>query len=154
MYQTHKKGFTVVPPVASISGASAAALVIDTYAFDYLELWVLLGALAADMTALKLQESDVKASATALTGGVDISGTIFATDANDAGSTSVLPTTASDANKIYKFEIDLRGRKRYILLVATAGAGATYISALAELGRGQQMPTSASDKNVAQLMRV
>ncbi len=154
MLHTDKKAFIVVPPVASINGAGAAALVIDTLGFQYLEIWMMLGALAADMTALKLQESDVKASATTLTSGVDISGTVFVTDTNDAGGATAYPTTASDANKIYKWEIDLRGRKRYILLVATAGAGATYIAALAELSRGAQVPTLAADKGAAVVMRV
>lgn len=154
MYQVNKKIVNAVIPVVIVNNASEAALVIDTLGFDYLEVVIQLGATDIALTALKLQESEVKASATTLTGGADISGTVFGTDANDTGSTSTLPA-ATDDNKIYKFEIDLRGRKRYILPVITIGNGSVgaYCAGVAELSRGAQVPTSATEKGIAQLMR-
>lgn len=155
MYQTTKKLVQTVIPAAAVNNGSAVCQVIDCRGFDYLEVAILLGATDIALTALKLQESDATASATALTGGADIPGTVFGTDPNDTGSTSTLPA-ATDDNKVFKFEIDLRGRKRYILPVVAVGAGTTgaFVAGLAELSRGQQVPTSAADKGAAQLMRV
>ena len=155
MFQVRKKIVNTVNPVAIVNNASIAALVIDCQGFEYLEVIIQLGATDIALTVFKLQESEVKASATALTGGVDIAGTVFGTDLADTGVLSVLPS-ATDDNKIYKFEIDLRGRKRYILPVITVGVGATgaFVAGVAELGRGAQVPTSAVDKGVAQLLRV
>jgi len=155
VYHTSKKLVQTVIPAAVVNNGSVTCQVIDTKGFDYLEVSILLGATDIALTALKLQESDAKASATALTGGVDIAGTVFGTDANDTGSASTLPS-ATDDNKIFKFEIDLRGRKEFVLPVITVGNGTTgaFVAGLAELSRGAQVPTSASDKNAAQLMRV
>lgn len=155
MYHVGKKLVQTVIPAAAVNNGSVTCQVIDCYGFDYLEVSIQLGATDIALSALKLQESDAKASATALTGGADITGTVFGTDANDTGSTSTLPS-ATDDNKVFKFEIDLRGRKRYVLPVITVGNGTTgaFVAALAELSRGSQVPTSAADKNAAQLMRV
>lgn len=162
MFHTAKKVVNAVIPTALVNNASVVGQVIDTQGFEYLEVYVQLGATDIALTALKLQESDVKASATSLTGGTDISaantgttGTVFGTDAKDTGAASVLPS-ATDDFSIYKFEVDLRGRKRYILPVVTVGNGATgaYVAAIAELSRGAQVPTTAAEKGVAQLMRV
>lgn len=162
MYHTDKKAFLVTPPAAVVNNGSVTCNVIDTIGFRYLEVWVMLGATDIALSALKLQESDTEASGTSLTSGTDISatntgttGTVFGTDANDTGSTSTLPS-ATDDNHVFKFEIDLRGRKRYVLPVITVGNGTTgaYVCVLAELSRGAQVPTTAADKGATQLMRV
>ncbi len=64
---------------------------------------------------------------------VDVTGLVYGTSAGIAGTTSALPT-ATDDNKCFKFEIDLRGRKRYLDLVATCGDGATGTFATASSG--------------------
>jgi hypothetical protein len=154
MLDTKRKGVQVIIPQARVNNAAVTCQVIDCLGFDYLEIWLQVGAIDIALTVLKLTESNVKASATSLTSPSDITGTVFGTDNNDAGSTSVLPTT-TDANGVFKFEVDLRPRKRYILLAATVGNGSAgaFLSAIGELGRGQQVPTSAADKNASQLMR-
>lgn len=155
MYSVNKKIVNAIIPVAIVNNAAVSSLVIDTLGFDYLEFIVQLGATDIALSAFKVQESDTKTNSTTLSSGADVTGTVFGTDANDAGSTSTLPS-ATDDNKIYKFEIDLRGRKRYLQVQATVGSGSTgaYVSGIAELSRGQQVPTTAADKGVAQLMRV
>lgn len=162
-YQVEKFVQNVVPPAAIVNNASVTANVIDTQGFRFLEVYVILGATDIALTALKLTESDVKSSGTALTSPADISaanassysgGTVMGTDKNDTGVTSTLPS-ATDDNHVFKFEIDLRGRKRYILPVITVGNGSTgaYVCVLAELSRGENMPGTAAGKNVTQLMR-
>lgn len=155
MYGTDKKIVNAILPVAIVNNAAVSSLVIDTLGFAYLEIVVQLGATDIALTAFKVQEADAKSSATALTSGADVTGTVFGTDTADTGSASVLPG-ATDDNKIYKFEIDLRGRKRYLQVQATVGNGSTgaFLAAIAELSRGAQVPTTAADKGVAQLMRV
>jgi len=155
VYHVNRKIVNAVIPATIVNNAAVSSLVIDTAGFEYLEIVVQLGATDIALTAFKVQEADAKTNSTTLTSGADVPGTVFGTDANDAGTTSTLPS-ATDDNKIYKFEIDLRGRKRYLQFQATVGNGATgaFIAAVAELSRGAQVPTSAADKGVAQLMRV
>ena len=151
MKPTGYKTVQVIAPTAIVDNASWTTVTIDTLGFRFCEIFFMLGALDIAVAALKVQESDDSGMA----GAVDITGTIFGTDDNDTGSASTLPA-ATDDNKIYKFEIDLRGRKRYLDLVATGGDGTvgSYAAAWANLHEGENVPTSASDKNVAQLMRV
>lgn len=155
MYHVNKKAFNAIQPAAIVNNGAFTSQVIDTAGFAYLEIWVILGSIDATMAALKVQEADAKSSATALTSGADVTGTVVGTDANDGGTTSALPL-ATDDNKIVKFEIDLRGRKRYLQVQATAGNGAsgTFLTALAELSRGAQVPTAAADKGASFVMRV
>jgi hypothetical protein len=155
VFHTDKKLVNAILPVAIVDNAAVSSLVIDTLGFGYLEIAVQLGATDIALTAFKVQEADAKTNSTTLTSGADVTGTVFGTDANDTGSTSTLPS-ATDDNKIYKFEIDLRGRKRYLQVQATVGNGSAgaFIAAIAALSRGAQVPTSAADKGVAQLMRV
>ena len=93
------------------------------------------------MATLKVQESDDSG----MSGAADVSGLVFGTSTNIAGSTSTLPS-ATDDNKFFIFEIDLRARKRYLDLSATAGDGAagTYMAAWVELSRAETAPVSAS----------
>ena len=94
------------------------------------------------MTALKMQESDTSGS-----GHADITGLVYGTSSNIAGSTSALPS-ATDDNKTFLFEIDLKGRKRYLDLVATAGDGAagTFMAAVAVLGRAEDLTDTAAGR--------
>jgi hypothetical protein len=145
---------TVIPPQAIIDNAAATTNVIDTLGFDYLELYVCFGAMDIAVSAMKIQEAEVAASATALTSGADITASIVGTAALDTGSTSALPSATAD-NTIFKFEIDLRGRMRYLDLVITLGDGSagTFVCAYAILDRAEQVPVTAAQKGCAQVMR-
>jgi hypothetical protein len=139
----------VTPPGAIVDAAALTTNVIDTLGFDYCRIIVYLGATDIAMTALKVQESDVAASATALTGGTDITGTDF----------SVSPATlpgAGDDNKFFIIDIDLRGRKRYLDVAATGGDGTAgaYITILAQLLRASQVPATAAARGAAQALNV
>lgn len=145
----------VTPPAAIVDNAALTCNVIDTLGFRYLRVVMHLGASDIAVAAAKLQEADVAASATALTSGADITGTVFGTATNDAGVASTVPS-ATDDNKFFTWEIDLRGRKRYVLPVVTGGDGSAgaYIALWGELYRGEQVPTTAAQKGVAQNLRV
>ena len=151
MKPTGYKIVNVTPPAAIVDNAAFATTTIDTLGYRYLEVIVSLGALDIAVAAMKLQESD----ASNMSGAADITGAVFGTSANDTGSTSTLPA-ATDDNKVYKFEVDLRGRKRYIDLSLTGGDGTTgsYASVIALLWEGENVPASASAKGCGQVLKV
>jgi hypothetical protein len=143
------KFVSITPPAAIVDNASYTTTSIDTAGFEYLEVFVFLGATDIAMTALKLQESDTDGSY------ADVTGLIYGTSAGIAGTTAALPI-ATDDNKCFKFEVDLRGRKRYFDLVATAGDGAagTFLTAFALLSRASDHPVSASERGFGNIVRV
>lgn len=151
----HTKLFSVVPPGAIVDNAGYTANVIDTLGYDYCKVVCHIGATDIAMAALKVQESDTKSNTTTLTSGADVTGLVFGTSTDIAGTTSSLPSSTAD-NTFVVCEIDCRKRKRYLLLVATAGDGAagTYMSAHAELSRAEIAPVSASDRGCGQILRV
>lgn len=114
------------------TGATLTDVEVDTLGYDYLTVIVSTGNVAANMTALKLQESDSSGS-----GEADISGGAFTAPASTGGDNNVLAAF-----------IDLRKRKRYISTVATGGAGATLISAVGILSRAEVSPTSATERGL------
>jgi hypothetical protein len=117
---------------ASINNTSFTALSIDTQGFAAMDVIFHLGALDAAMTTLKLQESDDNSSYSDVSGG------------------SHTAPSATDGNKLYGWHVDLRGRKRYFKIVATAGNGtATVASAVAGLYRGAITPSSATARGFA-----
>jgi len=143
------KFVSITPPAAIVDNASYTTASIDTAGFEYLEVFVFLGATDIAMTALKLQESDTDGSY------ADVTGLIYGTSAGIAGTTAALPI-ATDDNKCFKFEVDLRGRKRYFDLVATAGDGTagTFLTAFALLSRASDHPVSASERGFGNIVRV
>jgi len=147
----HDKFVSITPPAAIVDNASYTTAAIDTAGFAYLRVLVYLGATDIAMTALKLQESDDSG----MSGAADITGLVYGTSASIAGTTSALPT-ATDDNKCFAFEVDLRGRKRYIDLVATAGNGdaGTFLTAFALLSRAGDVGVSASERGYGSILRV
>ena len=145
----------VTSPAAIVDNASLTCQVVDTQGFRYARYVFYFGAMDIAASALKVQEADAKSSATALTSGADITGAVYGTSTNDAGSTSTLPS-ATDDDKFFTIEIDLRGRKRYLNPVVTLGDGVagTYVCAWCELYRGEITPTTAAQKGASQNLRV
>ena len=146
----HDKFFAITPPAAIIDDASLTTATIDTQGFAYLRVLVVLGATDIAMTALKLQESDDSG----MSGAADITGLVYGTSAGIAGTTSALPS-ATDDNKCFSFEVDLRGRKRYIDLVATCGNGSagTFVTAFALLSRAADCPVTAAERGFGNILR-
>jgi len=135
----------IVP--ASINDATATEIELDTLGFDYCTIYVYFGAMAAAMTALSVKEGDTS-------GSYDSSAiAAYGATADIAGSTSALPT-ASDDNKCFMFDIDLKGRKRYLELTATGAAGANLIGAFALLSRADNGPVTAADRGAGNVVRI
>ncbi len=89
---------------------------------------------------MKVTESDTSGS-----GHADVSG-LAASGATGDGR---LPQDDDD-NKLFAFFIDLRGRKRYIDVTATAGDGTTgtFMAATYEPCRPKETPVSAADQGL------
>lgn len=145
--------FVVTQPAAIIDNASATTAAIDTADFDYCEILVMLGATDIALTALKVQHSN--ASDGSGDAYADITGLVYGTSTNIAGSTSALPS-ATDDNKIYKFEIDCRKTKRYLDLVVTVGDGSVggFVAAIARLSRSNYAAITASEAGFADILRI
>jgi hypothetical protein len=136
----------LVVPAAIVDNASFTTLVIDTVdattgqKWDYATIVVQLGATDIAMTALAVKESDDNSTNT------NVTGTVFGTAVDIDGTTTVLPASTDD-NKVEVIHLDLRKRKRYLQLLATAGDGTTgtYLSALCILSRGSVAPDSCAE---------
>lgn len=121
--QQVKTSIAIAPAV--VKNATATSNVIDATGADFIEIDLVIGTTDVALTALKVQESDVKTNATTLSSPSDVTGLVFGTSVDpDSGTTSVLPT-ASDSNKVFTFFVNTQGRKRYLQLVATAANGTT-----------------------------
>lgn len=134
------KVVNVIAPQVIKDDASWTESNIDTLGFSSVNVLFSLGASDIAMAALKLQESDDASTWT------DITGLVYGTSTNIAGSTSALPS-ADDYNKVYEFSIrNMTGRKRYIQIVATAGNGSagTYGSCIALLGNADTITLNAA----------
>lgn len=140
----------VTPPAAIKDNAAFTTNEIDTAGFDYCTIICSLGATDIAMAALKVQESDTSGSGFADVDGLDANG-----DTNTDGSAATLPT-ATDDDGMFVFQIDMRGRKRYLDVSATAGDGTngTFMSAVAILTRGSNTPVTATEMNVLDILRV
>jgi hypothetical protein len=139
----------ITPPGAIVDAGSYTTASIDTKGYDYMRVVVWLGATDIAMTALKLQTSDTDGSYG------DLTGAVFGTSTNIAGSTSTLP--ADDADTLaFVFLVNLVGKKRYFDLVAMAGDGSagTYLFAFAELYRGEDQLLTAAGLGASQVLLV
>lgn len=128
--QQTKKGICILPQ--TLDAATATSYVIDTAGVDYVGIDVVIGSTDVALTALKVQESDVATNSTTLSSPADVAGLVYGTSVlPETGATSALPT-ATDDNKVFSFEINTQGRKRYLQLVATAGNGTTGVAICAK----------------------
>lgn len=145
----NSKIINVTPPAAILDDASASTTEVDTVGFDYATYICTLGASDVAMAALAVTESD-----TAGSGHGNVTGLVFGASTNIDGSTSALPS-ATDDNKVYCFDIDLRGRKRYLDLTATAGNGTTgtYFAAVCVLTRGESVLQTAAGRGCDEILR-
>lgn len=129
----------VTPPAAKVDDAEFTTAAIDTAGWEHLKILCYIGDIDVNFVAMKLQESDASNMGSA----ADIAGTVGGTD-------FTLPTAAAGDNTINTFDVDLRGRKRYIDLVAEGGDGTagTFMTVIAILSRPTISPNSASDRGV------
>jgi hypothetical protein len=144
------KFVSITPPQAIVDNASWTTAEVDTKGFDYMQVFCYFGAMDIAAAALAVTESDSSGS-----GHSNVTGLVYGTSTDISGSTSALPS-ATDDNKCFLFEIDLRGRKRYIDLTATGGDGAagTYMTAFALLWRAEDYGSTAAERGFGNILRV
>ena len=129
----------------STTNAATASGIIDRLGYDFVEIDVIATS-SNDTTnnpsVLKLSESDD------LTTYTDVSGAVGDTDFTIP---ACYTNTASDYK--VKFSVDCRPRKRY-LKVSVSPVTTQIISAIANLHRGDEGPTSATDASVDVLVEI
>jgi hypothetical protein len=137
----NQKTVAVTNPAAIVDNAAFTTATIDTQGFAFVTIVVLLGALDIALAAFKLQESD----AANMAGAVDVAGADFSV------SPATLPA-ATDDNKLYAIQVNVKGRKRYLDLSMTGGDGTagTYAAAFAILSNPSESPADATGRGFAQ----
>lgn len=127
---------SVVKAAASVAASATHSHEIDTLGFKYASVDVVFSPFTAATSAyasvLKVQESD-----TAGSGQTDITGLSVT-----AGAGS---TTGANYGAVARFNVDLRGRKRYLTVVATPGNTVAVVTA----GRLSKAETHATDATSA-----
>lgn len=124
-----------IRPAAIVDDAAFTSVEIDTLGFDAAVGLFHYGTSDIALAALGLEESDT-------------SGSGFAAVADFTFSS--LPSSTADGS-LYGMFIDLRKRKRYLKITATAGNGSagTYASATMTLYRGKTGASSATLRGLA-----
>jgi hypothetical protein len=135
---------------AIVDNASVTTTAVDTQGWNFATIVVRLGTTDIALTALKVQESDASGS-----GFADIDGADFDGDTDIEGSAASLPA-ATDDDKFFIVHIDLRGRKRYLDLVATVGNGTAgaWLFAYAILSQPDKGPNTAAEMGADTVLAV
>jgi hypothetical protein len=124
---------------ASVATNATHTLVIDTLGSDQVTIDLNLGTATATTAAsvLKLAEGATTSAfddIPAYTGGTAVSSSVG----------FVIPArSATNVSDMVTFNVDMRGRKRYLELEVTPGA-VTIMGAVANLGRLKESPTTAA----------
>lgn len=131
----------MVAPGVIKDNAAYTPSVVDTLGYDYLTAVIDIGATDIAMAVLTLVESadnstntNIEAANFGNTSSTDWEGTALA-----------LPSSTAD-NTFRVVHLDMRKRKRYIQIAATAGDGSagTYMSAIGILSRAEIAPTTST----------
>ena len=144
------KYLNTLPPVIIKDNTAWVTTEIDTLGYDYATVIFCLGATDIAVAVLKVQESDTSGS-----GFADITGADFDGDTDIDGAASTLPT-ATDDDGVFVVQLDLKSRKRYLDLSATAGDGTvgSYASAVTLLSRAGESPSTSAEAGAANILRV
>lgn len=148
MQQT--KYVTMIGPQAIKDDGSWTTTEVDTEGYDYATIVFHYGTSDIAMAALAITESDSTGS-----GHSNVTGLVVGTSENTDGDTTSLPA-ADDDDGFVVFEIDLKARKRYLDMTATAGDGSSgsYASAMCILSRANVTPTTVSGRGCIEILRV
>ena len=134
----HLEGSKTVAKIGvSVAVGATHSHEIDTIGHDYLSVDVAFSAFTAATasyaTVLKLQQSNAAGS-----GQADLSG--FSVSAG-AG------VTTGNSGAVARFNVDLRGKGRYITVVASPG-NVSSIASVGRLGKSEDLPTTAATAGV------
>lgn len=153
-HQNSKIVGVIVPSSAYVDTGAFTTVEVDTIGFDYAQFYIFLGATDIAVTVMNIGHGDTVAGAS--TGGT-IANTNFASTAgilDIEGSTLVLPSATRD-DSIYRIDVDLKGKRRYLDLNLTAGNGTTGTQAVAwcVLSSAEQAPITAAAAGCVQVAR-
>jgi hypothetical protein len=129
----------------SVAANATHSLEIDTLGFEFASIDVLFSPFTAASppttaaTVLRVAQSDVAGS-----GQVNISGLVGGTDFTVAAGV----TATTGVGYAHRFDIDLRGKRRYLTVYATPASTAGVITSC-RLGKAEAGPNSASEKGVS-----
>jgi len=128
----------------AVTSSATHSLEIDTLGFANASIDVLFSPFTAASppttaaTVLRVAQSDTSGS-----GQVNISGFVAGTDFTVAAGV----TATASVGYAHRFEIDLRGKRRYLTVFATPASTSTVITSC-RLSKAEAGPMSASEKNV------
>lgn len=130
-----------VKAAASVAASATHTHEIDTLGYESCSIDVVFSpftaATSSAASVLRLRQSDSSGS-----GQANISGFVGGTDFTvGAGS-----TTGANNGYVARFNLDLRGKKRYITVDASPG-NTVAVATVARLGRANQAPTDATSAN-------
>lgn len=130
---------------ASTTNAATASGNIDTLEYEYATIDVIMATsnvVSNNPSVLKLAESDD----TVVSNFADITAFV-----GDGASGFTIPNSVTAGNWGVKFNVDLRGRKRY-LKVSVSPLTTQVITCIANLFRGDVAPVNTTDANVKALV--
>lgn len=140
---------TVAKHSASIAATATFTHEIDTAGFKYASFDVMFSPYTASnvtiANVLRISEADT-ASAT----GTNITGTVGGTDYTVAATGA---STGADIGAVARFNIDLRGRRRYLTVRVTPSTTVAVISNV-RLSKAEVHASNTSEANVNQFVNV
>lgn len=142
--QQNTKKVVVIKQEAATNAATLTSDLIDTRGYDYCTINVVAttsNSATNNPSVLKVMEADT----TDATNLADI--TAFVGDGTGGFVVPNCPTATTTA-PLAEFNIDTRGRKRYLAVKISPVTTQTF-TVIAELGRAEQVPVSTTDRNVA-----
>lgn len=142
-----KPEYKTIPMLEGLTMSSAGSMFgcIDTKGFAHLGINLIAGSAEAAVTAatvLRLCENDASAM-TAYADGSPITQFVGAA-AISTSAGFVLPCVSSTKQNVYRFNVDLRGRKRYIGLNFQVAKQTVGVAAIANLFRSEIDPAMAT----------
>lgn len=126
---------------ASVAANATHSLEIDTLGYSYASIDVAFSpftaATSVAASVLRLAQSDVSGS-----GQANISGMVGGTDFTVAAG-----STTGGVGYSHRFDVDLRGKKRYLTVYASPG-NTVAVTTVARLSKGEAGPVDATSKGV------
>jgi hypothetical protein len=128
---------------ASVAATATFTHEIDTLGFKYASIDVLFSPFTASnvsiASVLRVSEADTSGAT-----GSNVSGLVGGTDFTIASTGA---STGADIGAIARFNVDLRGRRRYLTVRVSPSTTVAVISS-ARLSKAESGPTTASEANV------
>jgi len=121
----------------TVASGSLATGVVDTMGFDFATIIITAGALAGDLTAIKVDVTDNSDGSTDATNLVT-----FESTADVGGTTNAL--NAFDADESILVEVDMIGKGRYLKTTLTAGSGNHDLACVTLLSRAAESPADSA----------